>query len=555
MKDMKEMKLLVVDDEYLERQAVRLILERAEEPIKVVGEARNGHQAVKLAGELQPDIVLLDVKMPGMDGLAAAKEIKKILPGSAIIFLTAYNEFDYIQEALRIGVADFLLKPVRAQELIDVLKNTRLQFLREREEQAEYKKLQDQLAEALPWLRINLGLGLIWGLWEDRAAVEQQARLVRLETLPRVAFGVCMERRLEGNSSSLARFELLRYQLQHLVEETLSRHPWGLCLPVSERMLIGLWGNRGPEQEKRLRQLAGEIIEAAAERLSLGVTVGLSRFYEDVSQLPRAAWEAQTAAHLGMFYLGPERVVHVDELEHKSGGDEVVCAAGERELVEVLHSGNVEKARKTFRQFLVSVFGSRDTDLHLIKARLMAILVGFSRSMGSYGGQEAVHFYNKFARQLSLCLSIEELEEWVAELVLSGNDPSAGRTGAMVHSAVKKALEYIHENYQREVSLADISRIIYLSPDYFSRAFKEQMGCTFSEYVLRLRIEKAKKLLAETDLPVGEIGRQVGYPDPNYFSRVFSRSMGMPPSRYRQIMMRCDHRASTDRLKTGLFIK
>ncbi|WP_424659383.1 response regulator [Desulfofundulus sp.] len=535
------MKLLVVDDEHLERQAIRLILERAEEPIKVVGEARNGRQAVQLAEELRPDIILLDIKMPGMDGLTAAREIRKILPASAIIFLTAYNEFDYVQEALRIGVVDFLLKPIRSQELVDVLKNTRVQLLREREEQSEHKKLQEQLAEALPWLRLNLGLGLIWGLWEERAAVEQQARLVRLEVLPRVAFGVYMENRLEGSPASLARFELLRYQLQRLVEDALTRHPWGLCLPISDRMLIGLWGNQGPDQEHRLRQLAGEIIEAAADQLSLGVTVGLSRFCEDISQLPHAAWEAQTAAHLGMFYLGPERVVHVDELEHKSGQDEVVYAAKERELVEVLRSGDAEKAKKTFREFLVSVFDGRDTDLHLIKARLMAVLVAFSRSMGSYGEQkeEIVHVYNKFARRLSLCLSIEELEEWMAELALSGNNPAAGQAGAMVNSAVKKALSYIQENYQREISLTDLSRIIFLSPDYFSRAFKEQVGCTFSEYVLRLRIEKAKKLLAETDLPVGEVGRQVGYPDPNYFSRVFSRAMGMPPSRFRQITARC----------------
>ncbi len=535
-----EMGLLVVDDEHLERQAIRLILERAEVSIKVVGEARNGRQAVQMAGELRPDIILLDIKMPGMDGLTAAREIREILPTSAIIFLTAYNEFDYVQEALRIGVVDFLLKPIRAQELVDVLRNTRLQLLREREEQSEHKKLQEQLAEALPWLRVNLGLGLIWGLWEDRAAVEQQARLVQLEVLPRVAFGICMENRLESSPASLTRFELLRYQLQRLVEEALNRHPFGLCLPISDRMLIGLWGNRGPEQEQgqRLRQLANDIIETAADRLSLGVTVGLARFCEDISQLPRAAWEAQTAAHLGMFYLGPEQVVHVDELERKVDKDGGVYASRERELLEVLRSGDAEEARRMFREFLISVFEGRGTDLHLIKARLMGVLVAFSRGMGSYGehAEEMVHAYNKFARRLSLCLSVEELEEWLVDLALSGNNCFGEQAGKVVTGAVKRALAYIHENYQREISLADLSRIIFLSPDYFSRAFKEQVGCTFSEYVLRVRIEKAKKLLAESDLPVGEVGRQVGYSDPNYFSRVFGRAMGVPPSRYRQIV-------------------
>lgn len=531
------MRLLIAEDEYLERQAIRLILERAGEPFEVVGEARNGRQAVHLAKDLQPDIVLLDIKMPGMDGLSAARDIRNILPYSAIIFLTAYNEFDYAQEALRIGVVDYLLKPIRAQELVEVLKNTRLQLLREREEQEERKKIQEQLAEALPWLRVNLGLSLIWGLWEERSAVERQARLAKLDVLPRVAFGVCMENRLEDNPAVLTRFELLRYQLQGLVEEALSRHPCGLCLPISDRMLIGLWGSREPEQEQCLCCLANDIIETAADKLSLGVTVGLARFCDDISQLPRAAWEAQAAAHLGMFYLGPERVVHVDELEHKVDGDGGVYTAREKELLEVLRSGDVEKIRQVFREFLISVFDNPSADLYLIKARLMGVLVAYSRSVGHMGDQdeEMIQVYNKFARQLSLCHSVEEMESWLVELVLAGNSYSGDQGGKLVTEAIKKALAYIHENYQRELSLTELLRVIFLSPGYFSRAFKEQVGCTFSEYVLRLRIEKAKKLLVETDLPVREVARQVGYPDPNYFSRVFSRAIGMSPSRYRQM--------------------
>lgn len=537
---LEEMRLLIVDDEYLERQAITLILAQTNTPFKVVGEARNGNEAVRLAVELEPDIVLLDIKMPGMDGLTAAKEIKKALPASAFVFLTAYDEFDYAQEALRVGAVDYLLKPLRSKDLLKVLEKARQLLLEEKVKQEERKKLQEQLAEALPWLRVNLGLGLIFGLWEERTAVEQQARLVQLEVLPQVAFGVYVESRSYADTEVLTRMELLRYQLQQIIEKTLGQNPFGLCLPLSERMLIGLWGTHEPEPQPRLRQLAESIIKDASERLSLGVTVGVGSFCEDIAYLPRSVWEAQTAAHLGMFYFGPERVVHIDELKQEADGNDGAYSAKEKDIIEALRSGNREEVSCLFRKFLGFFSRGQGTDLYLIKARMMSMLAAFERTFG-LGQQEeqtgeAFHVFNEFARRMALCRSVEDLEEWIVELAATAENLSSERDSGSTAGMVKKVLAYINENYQRELSLTELSRIIFLSPDYFSRVFKEQVGFTFSEYILRMRIDKAKELLAETDLPMGEVGRKVGYPDPNYFSRIFGRVAGVSPSRYRQMI-------------------
>lgn len=533
-----EMQVMVVDDEYLERQAVPLILGQASAPFKVVGEARNGNEALRLAVELKPDIILLDIKMPGMDGLAAAREIKKVLPAVAVIFLTAYDEFDYAKEALRVGAVDYLLKPLRSKDLLEVLGKARNLLLEEKVKQEERRKLQEQLAEALPWLRVNLGLGLISGSWEERSAVELQASLVQLEVLPQVAFGVYVGNRSQRDKTTPVGLDLLRYQLQQITEEALHRFPSGICLPLSERMLIGLWGTQEPEPEQHLRRLTEYIIKAASERLSLGVTVGLGSFCEDIAQLPHSVWEAQTAAHLGMFYLGPDRVVNVDELGQVNDRGAFTYGAREKEIIEALRSGNQEEVRNLFRGILGSISRGRGIDFYLIKARLMSVLVMFARSFGlgqqgEYSGK-AAHTYYDSARRLELCRSVEDLEEWLVELAVEAEKLFSDKNYGAVDEAIKRVLAYIHENYQREISLSDLSRVIFLSPDYFSRVFKEQVGCTFSEYILNLRVEKAKELLADTELLVGEVGRKVGYPDPNYFSRVFGRTAGISPSRYRQ---------------------
>jgi len=535
-----EMRVLVVDDEHLERQAIPLILDQASATFKVVGEARNGNEALRLSVELKPDIILMDIKMPGMDGLTAAREIKKALPAVAIIFLTAYDEFDYAKEALRVGALDYLLKPLRSKDLLEILGKARNLLLEEKVKQEERKELQEQLAEALPWLKVNLGLGLVFGLWEERSAVEQQAGLLKLEVLPRVAFGVYMENRLHGDKALPAKLDLLRYQLQQIIDEALNNRPYGICLPISERVLVGLWGTREPEPEWHLRRLAEDIIKASSEKLTLGVTVGLGNFCENIGQLPRSVWEAQMAAHLGRFYLGPERVVSVVELgQYDYGGG--YTYAGEKKIIDALRSGNQEEVCRLFREFLGSVSKGGNTDLYLVKARLMSMLAMFSRSPGLSQNRESKvdeeNGYLEFARRMELCRSLEELEEWLAELAATVGQGERSRIP--VNGSVKRVLSYIHENYQQELSLNDLSRVIFLSPDYFSRVFKEQVGYTFSEYILNLRVKKAQELLAYTDLPVGEIGRNVGYPDPNYFSRVFGRSTGLSPSRYRQEINGC----------------
>lgn len=526
-------RLLLVDDEHLERQSIKLILKQNSAPFYVLAEAKNGKEALRLAGELKPDIILQDIKMPGMDGLTAAREIKKILPDVVIIFLTAYDEFVYAKEALQAGAADYLLKPVPTRDLLEALEKARKLILHERSKREEQKRLQEQLKEALPWLRVNLGVGLMFGSWEEKSALEQQAAVLQLKVLPQVALSVQMEDRPQDEGSVLIRLDWLRYRMQQVIEESLNHFPYGICLPVSEKMLMVLWGSDEPGPENRLRQLAEHIMGAVSEELSLEVTVGMGSFCEDVEQMPRSVWEAQTAAHLGMFYFGPGKLVSMNELGIGTWKIGDSYPSKEKEMVEALRNGNMEGTLPIFRELMGSISRGQSTDIYMVKARLMNILARFAESTGWIVKGDKEQDYFEFARRLELCRSLEEMEKWLVELTEKAGQIFSNKISGS-SNLVKKVLAYIQENYHRELSLAELSRVIYLSPDYFSRVFKEHTGCSFSEYILNLRVEKAKALLADTDLPVGEVGKKAGYPDSNYFSRVFGRAVGVSPSRYRQ---------------------
>lgn len=531
---MEVMKLLVADDEPLERQAVRIIVERSGAPFRVVGEARNGSEALRLCREESPDIVLMDIKMPGIDGLSAAREIKREFPEKQVIVLTAYDEFEYAKEALKLGASDYILKPAHASEILAVLDRVRESIVRDRSRREEEQKIKDQMAEVIPSLKNNFVMEIIFGLLKDEEAAVNRGQLIGLKTLPQVAFAVSMEP-FDGGVLDVWT-EVERYRVQRIVDQTLEEYPEGLCMLLSEHMVIGLWGPLGGNGDS-LNELVAKIVARARDELNVRVTVGVGRAYKEFSRLHRSVWEAQTAAYLGMFYLGPERVVSINEVEILQTGPRVYPFDKENELVESLKVGDKARAEETFRLLLERTSGTLHSEAGLIKARLakVLVLVAHSFSRSGFMSPELFDDYNELFQRLSLCGSIEELRVWLGILAEKASSWSRFRVAGTGSSVVDGAIEYIHNNYQRDISLADLAKIIFLNPDYFSRVFKQCTGRTFSEYLTQVRIDRAKELLSETDLPVGELAREVGYSDPNYFSRVFARVTGMCPSRYRQM--------------------
>ena len=115
-------RVVVAEDEEIARRSLRLICEKSESPVEVVAEVSTGRQVLQVLGETQPDIILMDVVMPGIDGLAAARAVHELSPATKIVIISAHENFGYAQQALRAGVVDYLLKPVRPAQLISLLK-------------------------------------------------------------------------------------------------------------------------------------------------------------------------------------------------------------------------------------------------------------------------------------------------------------------------------------------------------------------------------------------------------------------------------------------------
>ncbi|MFY9499652.1 MAG: response regulator, partial [Tepidanaerobacteraceae bacterium] len=162
-----EYTVLICDDELLERQVLKSIIESSDLPLKVVGEAKNGIEAVQQSEKLKPDILLIDIKMPGMDGITASAEIKKSCPKCKSIFITAYDEFEYVKRALQIGAVEYLLKPVRPDEILALLDKIVDLLNQERQKKLREEKLLESIKQAAGMLKSSIMVSLIMGHVED----------------------------------------------------------------------------------------------------------------------------------------------------------------------------------------------------------------------------------------------------------------------------------------------------------------------------------------------------------------------------------------------------
>lgn len=347
-------KILLVDDESLEREALKIMLEQFKDQVTIVGEAGNGREAIELDGKLDPDIIFMDIKMPGIDGIKASEIIKNKNENKIIIMLTAYDDFNLVHKALTLGVNDYILKPVKADNLLKALS-------------------------------VQIG-------------------------------------NLKINKSKIKEKEL------SLMDKIIS------------------------EEENEARVLLNSIIES---------------------------------------YI----IVSNENIDYF------------RQRIELLTERMIRVASK-FR-FRHNKWINKEEYFYKLKS-LQDI-----ESISTY-----IHNI--------LTLILGEIIERDIEIKESNHKK-------LNHSnrVLEPALKYIEENYREEMFLEKVASISNVSPYYFSKLFKKEMGMNFIAYVTKYKVEKAKEMLKNTDIPIVDIAAELGYYECGYFTKIFKKIEGITPTNYR----------------------
>jgi len=507
--------LIIVDDEPLARQAVSRILLEKFPAFPILGDADSGPSGVALFREMHPSIILMDIRIPGFDGLEASRTILRESPETQIIVLSAFDDFKFVQEALHEGVLGYLLKPVREESLKELLQKAgeRLALLESREKDKQDIRIFRNLA-----VREQVS-SFIYGS-KGGIPASDFAELSH----PPIRRGYFMvfriDRDIKLNSEETRK---LNRSLDHLS----GCHPgnWmGRYLPVFVRADgddADLWRS---EADFLSREISHLIRDVTGGPISSGVG-------EECSEPEKFCDSFRTA-----FDLLQDKAVSGNFIS-PGGHNDSYPVAKEAVFLQACRASDGTGALKA-AESLADDLIRPDASLMDARFAVTEFLIVFRREWESISGKPRRRAMANLLREALLCNEFEILREWfllvvrdlIKNLVDTGDDAGGGRDELIL----RKVKHFIDLNKLREVSLESTAESVGITPSYLSRLFKDKTGQHFHDYVLHRRLSTAAGLLKETSLSAGEIANQVGYGDVAYFGRIFRKRYGSSPRDYRR---------------------
>lgn len=518
-------KVFFVEDEIVTREGIRDNVDWKANGFEFCGEAPDGEMALPLLQTAKPDVLITDIKMPFMDGLQLCKIVRERMPGVKIVILSGHDEFEYAQQAIKLGVTEYLLKPVTVQDLHNVLQKIAAQLEQEREEQENLQKLQDQVEENRAALRERLLLKLVVGAVSSTEAIEK-SQLLGLDLIARCYLVAIIKTELADRSEQ---FDYDEYQqVQQMVSGLVNNNPDVFLLKKDwEELVLFMKGNT-PEYLEEERDFLLERIQREVKRtryqLALGVGTPKKRIADIYQSFVEALISIQNTAY-----------------ENRAGSNNAVDKA---ELLKVdksaaenyLRCGVKEDFDKFFDAF-IRPLGETALKSYLIKNYILVdVVLATAKFVNELGGDidQVVPELNSIQTVLTNTKTIQQLREQAHKILVSALAFRDSQTNSPYAGMIQQAKEYINHHYMDpNLSLNEVAAQVNLSPSHFSVVFSQETCQTFKEYLTEIRIKKAKELLRMTTARSAEISYQIGYSDPHYFSYVFRKNTGLSPTEFR----------------------
>ena len=529
-------KLLLADDEQIVLDSLQFIIKQHYEAECVVQTAHSGREAITLAEQFHPDLAILDINMPGINGIEAIKTIRELSPGTHFILLTAFDKFDYAKQAITLGVLNYLMKPFNKRRIIDAI-DSAIELI-----DATRQRRMSELAmrEKLENVRAILETGFFYSIFFTDDQVGETQRYLELLDIPSpigliltLEFG---ERLSNGYSPNrIGQHVRLNRDFTGLRETIKTIVPCLVGPLLLNRVVVFIPAEAelAGSLSDQATHLATQIFERVNRESGTELRMGVSSLVESVSQLHDAYQESLLA--LQQNPAGEIRFFR-DLLPAMTG------SKGQLEWLEAsffqsIRQGDFDQASQYFNQMLNVLETSEADDLNHRRSRVLEWLILAGRqgesaadpaaglAGGGSGGPDYAAILNS---PDSLSLRQHALER-VRDLTVQ----FSGSRGRPVNDMITAAKNYLDEHYAGNISLESVADSIALSAPYLSRLFSSQIGKTFIDYLTDLRIAKACQLLREGKLSIKEVSSAVGYSDPNYFSRIFKRVIGKTPSEFR----------------------
>lgn len=519
------MNVLLVDDEKITIRMLQSLINWEELGLHLIGDAQNGQEAFEIVKETRPDIVISDIKMPGMDGLELLRKIVSCCPATRVIMMSAYADFSYVKEAIKYGSCDYILKPVDEMELVQTLRKTISGIQGEREYQKVIATSEKQLAQISIYHFMQTGHG------RDKAGAALENNGLKLNkyalfmlqedngTINEYNDANNLEMSQEGYSLSALENILMEFQLRHMVfhlEDTV----WTVM--IDELYSI------------RREKLAENIIKKWKERTGTKLSICFSSVAEDFQYLPDLFEEVRSLSKY-RFYIGEETILGYGFNCNKAELNEVRNIGIMREAEQLVNDHNLERLKDMLEEVFVLSPQHNCNEVGFVCEICYHILLLLRKQIPVQ--EDCQELCGITYEQLAAIPSLKALKERMLQIIELAFDQMRDEEGKEYSKAVRDSIIYMEDHYNQNISLEEICMEISISKNYFCYLFKRETGMSLWNYLTVIRLNHGKALLEKTDLKSYEIALQVGYDNPSYFSKLFKKYEGMTPNEYRKKAM------------------
>lgn len=535
------LKVVIADDEEKVCKLIEHLIDWESMDMELAAIVNDGKKAYEAIVEYQPDIVITDIRMPTYDGIELIRKTKESYPEVYFIIISGYSQFEYAQQAIKYGVENYLLKPLKKKELHETLsriiekKNSINISLSEKEElkeklhSSEEKNNRKFISEVLLSSNPLLLQKSLEEINKEYSCHFKEGNYAIIDVKP-----FFRDKQIDSES-----YALLLSKIQVILEEKLESECKEIITAIFDGEIICLL-NLGDESligiKKRFNMLRIDVGNLRAIFGDFDMVLGLSNISDSISNCLEGILQAKTAISNRILFPNAYIIQYAECKEATIKMEDIFNISDRKHLISLIEmmdiNGVLEDINRVAGLIIEKEANLNGELIFRIYEELIATLLFAAKNyMVNYVLPSQEYFEDKY----KMFLTCQEIFEWLNMSIREQMEKYLESKKELNSIPIRQAKQYIHDNYNKTISLESVSNIVGFNPAYFSSLFKKETGKNFTEYLLEVRVLNAKQYLTQTNMEIADVSAEIGYSDVKYFSKIFKKSTGVNPSEYRKL--------------------
>ncbi|MFD2671361.1 response regulator transcription factor [Marinicrinis sediminis] len=539
--------VLIVDDESHVREAIRLLIDWKEYAIETILEASDGHEAIQLIEAHKPEIIFTDMMMSGMNGVQLLKWIHQQHPQAKVVVISGHDDFEFVRNTVKYGGMDYLLKPIDRDELRDTLDKAVASWQEDEQlrQQKQQQNIQMNQFKPVYWDKLFSNLIEQPSYWNSISAdVRKEFHLDNPIRQGKIVI-LSLETVTQKIKQKFQRqMDLLYFTLTNICNEILKDAKMGYAFRFWNRekeIILFIW-EHFDAMEQKLHQINEGMYRTLGGRFHFGIGATApfpDRIDESYNEAKNAIKQRNLLESNKWFHQPqtPQADKIMSSLHFSDVEEDIRLAIQSANPKQIRHAVSIWMNKvKQLQHISVVQIELWSHEFQVFQKQWLKDVDADVQQSGSSDSQPNGEKENPLFISLNDAGKIA-FDSWEEELNLYFLKIAQQLTKAQQkndHKVIYDIAEFIQQNYHRDVSLQFIADRFYLSREYISRKFKQEMNENISDYIGKIRIDKAKLLLHNPHLKISQISEMVGYQDEKYFSKVFKKLAGISPNEYRK---------------------